>query len=184
MSETAAQAMDVDEFLVWGRERQGRFELHDGVVVAMAPERFQHVEAKLAAVNALQAAIVKAGVPCRALIEGMAVRVSKVSAFIPDAMVFCGSRPDPSALEIPDPVVVVEVLSPSTASVDFGLKLEGYFRIPSVAHYLVIDAERRKVVHYLRSADDRIEVRILGEGELILDPPGIVVPIRSLTDRE
>ena len=67
---------------------------------------------------------------------------------------------------------------------DFGLKLEGYFRIPTVARYLVIDAERRKVVHYLRSADDRIEVRILGEGELILDPPGIVVPIRSLTDRE
>ena len=40
---------------------------------------------------------------------------------------------------------MVEVLSPSTKHVDTGKKLEGYFRVPSIVHYLVVDPERRMV---------------------------------------
>ena len=46
MSDAAAMLMTVDEFLVWGEGREGRWELHDGVIVAMSPERVVHLEAK------------------------------------------------------------------------------------------------------------------------------------------
>jgi Uma2 family endonuclease len=59
--------MSVAEFLVWAQDQdKGRFELLDGQPVAMAPERAEHVEAKLNAANALTAAIGRAGIPCKA----------------------------------------------------------------------------------------------------------------------
>jgi len=41
-------------------------------------------------------------------------------------------------------VVVVEVLSPATQSVDFADKLADYFRVPSIQHYLIVRARRHE----------------------------------------
>jgi hypothetical protein len=43
--------------------------------------------------------------------------------------------------------MVAEVLSPSTQRIDTSIKVEGYFRVPSIAHYLVFRADRREVMH-------------------------------------
>jgi Uma2 family endonuclease len=180
MSDLAQSFMDVDSFLAWSEGQDARFELHEGVVIAMAPERYAHLETKLAVVNALQAAIRSAGAPCRALPDGATVRTSKKTAFVPDALVYCGPRPDPGALEIANPVIVVEVLSPSTLRADFGVKLEAYFTIHSVAHYLIIDPDRRKVIHHARGLGDVLQTRIIGEGALRLDPPGLELHVESL----
>jgi Uma2 family endonuclease len=180
MSETAAQTMDVDQFLVWGEGRDGRFELHEGAVVAMAPERSLHLLAKGAAYRALGDAVARAGLACTAYPDGATVRISRSSAFEPDTLVRCGPTLPPSALEIPDPVIVVEVLSPSAAAADHGVKLEGYFRVASLAHYLIVDPERRKLIHHKRGAGSALETRILGEGALRLDPPGLELEVESL----
>ncbi len=180
MTEIAPQNLDVDQFLVWGEGREGRFELHEGVVVAMAPERSGHLLAKGAVHRSLGDAISRAGAPGIAYPDGATVRISARTAFEPDALVRCGPPLPFSELEISDPVIVVEVRSPSTASVDSGLKLDGYFRVRSVCHYLIIDAERRKLVHHKRGAGDLIETRILGEGVLKLDPPGLELEVGSL----
>ena len=66
-------------------------------------------------------------------------------------------------MEIPNPVVVVEVLSPSTAADDQGVKLDGYFSLPSVQHYLIVDPDRRVMIHHKRRPD-AIETRIFREG--------------------
>ncbi len=42
-------------------------------------------------------------------------------------------------LEVPNPLIVVEVLSPSTQSFDLGGKLQGYFALPSLRHYIILD---------------------------------------------
>ncbi len=47
---------------------------------------------------------------------------------------------------IPAPVVVVEILSPGTKTVDTTKKLEGYFKLASVRHYLIIDPIARSGV--------------------------------------
>ena len=67
----------------------------------------------------------------------MTVRVTARTASVLDALIACPSPPL-DAVEIPDPVVVVEVLSPSTAADDHGVKLDGYFSPPSVRHYLIL----------------------------------------------
>ncbi len=180
MSEAALRPMDVDQFLVWGEQQPGRHELHDGVVVAMEPERSLHLLAKGGAYRSLGDAIARAALPCTAYPDGATVRISSRTAFEPDALVRCGASLPPAMLEIPDPIIVVEVLSPSTAAVDFGLKLEGYFRVPSLCHYLIVDADLRRLVHHKRGAGDLIETRIFGEGSIRLDPPGLELVVESL----
>jgi len=104
--------------------------------------------------------------------NGMTVRIAARTAFEPDALVVCPSPTDLNTMEIPNPVIVVEVLSPSTAADDHGVKLDGYFSLGSVNHYLILDADRRVMIHYRRAHAGAIETRVLREGMVILDPPG------------
>ena len=75
-------------------------------------------------------------------------------------------------MEIPNPVIVVEVLSPSTAADDHGIKLDGYFSLASVEHYLILDPDRRVMIHHRRGAEGAIETRVLRDGGARFDPPG------------
>jgi Uma2 family endonuclease len=177
MSATAEKQMSADEFLAWAEGQEGRWELHEGAVVAMAPERVAHGRVKGNAYFSLRAAIDRAGVPCRALPDGLSVRISERTVVEPDGLVYCGPQLGPDALEIPNPIIVVEVLSPSTAAYDHGPKLAGYFSLLSLMHYLILDADRRVLIHHRRGVGDVIETRILSDETLRLDPPGLELPI-------
>ncbi len=180
MATAAEKPMTVDEFLGWAEERDGRWELVDGRPIAMAPERAAHLLSKARAWAAFQRAIERAGLPCTAFPDGATVRVCSRTAFEPDALVSCGAPVPPDAVEIPNPVIVVEVLSEGTADRDHGVKLIGYFSLPSVAHYLILDPERRTAVHHRRGQGDLIETRILTAGPLWLDPPGLELTVDEL----
>jgi Uma2 family endonuclease len=181
MNSLAVKRMSVAEFLVWaeGQDR-GRFELVDGQPIAMAPERAEHVAAKLRAANALTAGIQRAGVRCEAFVEGLAVVVDGSTSYLPDALVNCGESVAPDVMIAPNPVIVVEVLSPSTRGIDTTVKLAGYFRVASLAHYLIVDLGQRHVVHYRKQADGTVTVTVIAEGDIALDPPGISVAVSSL----
>jgi Uma2 family endonuclease len=71
-------------------------------------------------------------------------------------------------------------LSPSMAAYDQSEKLAGYFSVPSVMHYLFLSPESRMVVHHKHGRGDLIEARLLREGVLRLDPPGIEVAAAAL----
>ncbi|GJD33391.1 Uma2 family endonuclease [Methylobacterium aerolatum] len=174
------QIMTTDEFLAWAEGRPGRYELIEGQVIAMSPERMRHAEVKFATSRALRDGIRKAGLPCRAMPDGMTVRIDDRTAFEPDALVYCGERAAADALEIANPVVVVEVVSPGTRSVDQGVKLRGYFRVGSGAHYLILYPDNHLVVHHARGPGDAITTRMVSEGHLTLDPPGLTVAIADL----
>ena len=171
--------MTIDEFLAWAMEQPGRYELEGGHAVAMAPERLGHVLAKAAAFDALRTAVAAAGLPCRALPDGAAVRIDAKTLYEPDALVFCGEAPPRDALAIVSPTVVVEVISPSTGRRDHHEKLIGYFAVPSIHHYLIVDAERRVLVHHARRGVE-IATRILHGGPLRLDPPGLELSVEDL----
>ncbi len=167
--------MTVDEFLGWAAGRDGRWELLDGEVIEKTPERPAHTHTKLAAVEALKGAIRRAGAPYHVMRDTGIVRVSSSAAFEPDALVYPGPRLPAEALEVLEPVIVIEVLSDVTAARDHGLKLAGYFSVPSVAHYLILDPERRSAMHHERGEGGAIETRILTEGPVRLDPPGLAL---------
>ncbi len=169
--------MTVDEYLDWAVGKPGRYELYNGVVYAMSPERAAHAEVKHAVANALSAAIAKAKLKCWMLPDGMTVRVDKNTAHEPDALIYCGAKLPPQAIEVPNPVIVVEVLSPSTRHIDASAKLAGYFKLPSVHHYLIVDAEKQLVIHHTKGKSDIISTRLVHRGSLELDPPGLRIAV-------
>jgi hypothetical protein len=64
------------------------------------------------------------------------------------------------------------VLSPSSRHIDLAVKLAGYFLLPSLAHYLIVDPTRSLILHHSRTGD-AILTRIVTEGAVALDPPGM-----------
>jgi Uma2 family endonuclease len=179
--------MTSDEFLVWTETQpDGKFELHDGVVVskgepldgaptAMAGERRRHSIVKGNAFGLLSAV----ASPCRAYVDGMAIRVSETQTYLPDVLVDCGDQSDMDGTISDLPMVVLEVLSRSTAHLDLGRKLEGYFAVLSVHHYLLIDPQDRRVIHHQRDADI-IATSIQSTGDLDLTPPGLTLSVDAL----
>jgi Uma2 family endonuclease len=146
----------------------------------MAPERVEHVRAKLLAVIALRGAIARGELPCEAFSEGLGVMVDEGTCYIPDALVTCGEPLPPDARIATDPIIVVEVLSPSTRDIDTTIKLADYFRIPCLRHYLIIDVGRRSLVLYSRQPDGVVTVSIARTGDIRLDPPGLSVAVTDL----
>jgi Uma2 family endonuclease len=179
ISSPAKHEMDVDAFLTWAEGRDGHWELRDGQPVMMAPERAVHALTKYAAQESLKAGIKRAGLPCRMFPDGMMVRITARTAFEPEALVVCPPPADLSTMEIPNPVIVVEVLPPSTAADDHGVKLDGYFSLASVEHYLIVDPDRRVMIHHKRSQAGAIETRILRDGVARFDPPGIEAEVAA-----
>ncbi|MBI4723912.1 MAG: Uma2 family endonuclease [Rhodomicrobium sp.] len=173
MGALAKQKMTVDEFLAWAEGHEGRFELQDGEVVSMSPQQVGHALIKMRVVNALAASISRAGLDCHALPDGITVRVNRFTAFEPDALVHCGDLPDLNALEVPNPIIVVEVLSPTSMRRDLTEKVAGYFKVQSIRHYLIVDPEGAVIIHHSRSADGIFPPKIIREGEIDLSPPGL-----------
>jgi Uma2 family endonuclease len=129
---------------------------------------------------ALAEALNRAGLSCEAMPDGATVRINERTAYEPDALVYCGPRLSGADIEVPNPVIVVEVASPSTRDTDTGAKFRGFFSLPSVRHYLIIDPEERFIVHHERGADGKIVSTSRTEGVLALDPLGIEVPLAEM----
>lgn len=172
--------MTVDEFLVWAEGQEGRWELHDGVAKRITPERLDRVRTKREAFVALTFASRRAGCDCEVFGSGGAVQIDQRTVYAPDGAIVCGPKLPDDAVLLVNLIGVVEVLSPDTAALDHGRKLSGYFSLPSVEHYLILDPERRVVIHHKRSSSDAIETRVLTGGAARLDPPGFEVQVEAL----
>jgi Uma2 family endonuclease len=181
MGELASRPMTADEFLAWASDQEGgKYELAGGQVVAMAPERLEHTRIKSELWLALRNAIRDASLPCEAIADGMSVRVADDTVYEPDVLVRCGAPLAGTTLALADPVVVVEVLSPSTRGRDSGAKLEDYFRLPPVRHYVLVRTDVRSVIHHFRAADGQIRTNIHRGGAVSFDPPGIHIDLDAI----
>jgi Uma2 family endonuclease len=180
MSALAKPHMTVDEFLAWAEGQPGRYELFRGEVFAMSPETVGHAEIKGAVHTALVAAVRSRRLSCHVLPDGTTVRIDDTTAYEPDALVYCGSKLTPTAVEVPNPLIIVEVISPSSRRIDVAQKLAGYFRLPSVAHYLIVDPTQTLVLHHSRGGGDTILTRVIREGIIALDPPGLELALGDI----
>jgi len=92
------------------------------------------------------------------------------------------ARPLPGeAVIVPAPIIVVEVLLPSTRTNDLTRKLVGTFQVPSIRHYLIFDADRPSVIHDRRRDDGQdIETRMLPAGDIRLDPPSMTITAKKI----
>lgn len=184
MNEIVPQRMTVDEYLVWARGRPGRYELVNGRPVQMSPETTGHISVKVLVVIAFMDAIEDQGLELHALGDGATVRISERTAFEPDAVVYGGPELGRKEMIVPEPVIVVEVVSPSSGGRDSGVKLAGYFTVPSVMHYLIVDGDEQTVVHHRRTAGTEIATRLLTSADTLdLAPTGLHVAVRRFFAR-
>lgn len=170
--------MTAVEFLSWVETLSNgkRYELVSGKPVEMAAERNRHNLVKTACCRALEDGVRAAGLDCTVLGDGASVVVSDDDVYEPDAVVQCGERIDLDAVTAPSPTILVEVLSPSTRGMDAGGKLYGYFQLPSVHHYMIVDPDKYVIIHHCRT-ESGIETSLLRDGAVRLDPPGIELEV-------
>ncbi len=177
MDTDVKRRMTSDEFIAWAMEQPDteHYELHDGEVVSMSPERHGHGVTKSEISYRLRTAIDKASLKCWVFIDSMAVEIDANTVFEPDIVVRCGDLLEFDATRIVDPLIVVEVLSPSTRGRDLTTKFAGYLNIASLRHYIVVDPLLKRVLHHRRDPAGNITSMILGDQPITLDPPGIVL---------
>ena len=171
--------MTIGSFVAWSRQQpDGRYELVDGEVVAMPAEGALHNVVKGDVYLALREAIARAGLKFTVFTDGMLVPIRNDRGRQPDAAIASAEWKDFAQTIHADPLVLVEVNSPSSITIDSDWKLAEYFELPSVRHYLIVSPARRHVIHHSRKgpAGD-ILTRIVTAGTIALDPPGIEVAI-------
>jgi len=168
------------DFLDWvERQPKGRFERVAGEPVAMSPERWIHARLKARVWEIFNRELRSAGLPCQAAPDGMTVEIDEDTDYEPDALINCGDPIPDDATAAPNPVVIVQVLSPGTQALDAGGKLADYFKLPSVQHYLLVRPVQRDVIHHRREGE-RIETRVVNTGSVVLDPPGISLDLAEV----
>jgi len=172
----------VDDYLAWAavQSEAPRTELINGQIVAMSPEQLAQTRIKGSVYFAIRRAIADAGIEAEVLTDGATIPIDSHTAYEPDASVRVGLPLPGRDMKVPDPIIVVEVLSPSSVHMDTSAKLIGYFKLPSVRHYLLIDPEARSVTHHVRGADGKLSAQTRSSSALRLDPPGITVDVADL----
>lgn len=174
-----AQHLSREEFRRWAEGRKERYERVAGEPVAMSPERIEHARIKSRVWAALDRAIRAAQLPCEALPDGITVEIDQDTDYEPDAVVNCGPLAPGEAVAVANPVIVVEVLSPSTQSIDVTEKLADYFKVPTIQHYLVCRPRKHELIHFRRAGTDII-TRVTDIGSIVLDPPGITIDLADI----
>jgi Uma2 family endonuclease len=168
-----------EEFRRWAEGESRRYERIAGEPIAMSPERVVHIRLKARVWQALDRAIRVTGANCEALADGVTVEIDDDTDYEPDAVVNCGPPMDPDATVATNPVIVVEVLSPATQSIDSSDKLADYFRVASIQHYLIVRAKRQEIILHTRSGPDILS-RAINIGSIPLDPPGISIDVSEV----
>ncbi len=137
-----------DAFLLAEAARETKHELVDGFARAMAGASWRHgaTAANITSLVLRQAR----DQGCQAFASDMLVRIGD-RGYYPDVLVACGGGSDDRFTT--EPCLIVEVLSPSTTSIDRGEKLKAYRSIPSVETYLIVDAAARSIEVYQRAGD-------------------------------
>jgi Uma2 family endonuclease len=149
---TAAEKLPftAHDFLSWEPLQPTKHEYVQGETFAMAGAGDAHVTISGNVFAALKQHL--RGSPCRTYIADMKVRAQAVDAFFyPDVFVTCSPADAQRNDAKEEPLLVVEVLSPTTVAYDRGLKFEYYRTLPSLQEYVLIDPERHSVEVFRRN---------------------------------
>ena len=177
MADVAEKGMTVAEFLAWDDGTDTRYELIDGRPVAMAPVSARHSIIVLNHGHELKSRL-KA--PCYVGGEAGIERPGRDDTFYEADLVISCTPIAPGMAAIPAPVVVVEVLSPSTIEHDRGRKTYDYRRIASVQEIVLVASEQRHIVIWRRRGATGEVVDLIGDAALELESVGITLSLPAI----
>jgi Uma2 family endonuclease len=180
MSDAAIRRMTLDEFLHWDDGTDTRCELLGGFAVAMAPPREVHRILAMRLATRIDAALA-ARRPCNAQTEAGVLDPDRAdNFFVADVGVTCAPY-DRRRQYLQDPILLVEILSPSTERHDRRIKIPAYQQIASVQEILVVDSEARYAALHRRQGDQWIiQISRGDDGMISLASVGIDIPMSEL----
>ncbi|MEP7340641.1 MAG: Uma2 family endonuclease [Acidobacteriota bacterium] len=173
MSAVPVYKLSLEEYLELDKNSEERYEYFDGEVFAMSGASLKHNQVISNLTGELRNHLKDRD--CQILPADMRLKVPAAFPYrYPDLVVVCGEPiiEELQGLELlVNPLVIIEVLSPSTEAYDHGRKFSAYQSIESFREYLLVAQDRPHVVQYVRQSDDkwlRSEVGGL-EGEMTLE---------------
>lgn len=154
---TAQTHLTSKEYLAWERKQPFKNEYYNGQIVAMSGASRSHNRITVDITIQLGNQLMNSA--CEVFASEMRVRTSpEISYFYPDVIVVCGEPrfEDDTFDTLLNPMLVIEVLSPSTAAFDRGEKFEHYKQIASLQEYILVSQNNVRVEHYRRQGSQWI----------------------------
>ncbi|BCX18715.1 MAG: hypothetical protein KatS3mg117_2397 [Geminicoccaceae bacterium] len=179
MAEVRKEDLSLGGFLDWENRQPERFELVGGVVRMMAGGTLGHDQIGANIIGELRNRL--RGGRCRVQGSNLKVVSPRGDVMYPDAFVRCGPG-DPRATHVDDPVLVVEVLSPSTALHDLTRKRLAYQSIPSLKVVLWVHPDRMRVDLMRRRDPGWVDEEPAEgpQGVVVLPELGIELPLSEI----
>ncbi len=176
MLSAAEKFMSLEEFLAWERGQSERYEYAGGVVTMMTGGSLDHSTIASNLWTSLRDRLRGSG--CRAF-RGDAKVCANNSVRYPDLSVTCSPARGGDDT-VPDPVLVVEVISPSTEREDRGRKKFDYFATPSVRQYALVEQDERRIDLYTRSNSGWTNEVVQGDAILKLTSVGVEISLDAI----
>lgn len=173
MSVALTRTMSLAEFLAWEERQEMRYEFDGIAPVAMTGGTFAHEIIGQRVREVLNSGM--RGGPCVAVGPTLKIQVGEQIRY-PDAFVVC-TRVDPKATIAPNPVVVFEVLSESTARTDMVRKLNEYAATASIQRYVMLQQDFIGGLNLIRQGDRFIAESLAEDSILRMPEIGIEVPV-------
>jgi Uma2 family endonuclease len=174
------------EYLALENSAEYKSEFFNGHIYAMAGASPTHAQLTANITGLLHQQL--RGKTCRSFSSDLRVQISETGAYVyPDVTVACPplqfSEDDPNALT--NPVVVIEVLSPSTEAHDRGAKWAHYQRLESLCDYILVSQDQMRLEHYERQEDGswRYSVAENGEAFVTLESIGCRLKVSEVYER-
>ncbi|HWD59152.1 MAG TPA: Uma2 family endonuclease [Stellaceae bacterium] len=168
--------MSLDEFLLWEREQPERYEFDGLTARMMTGGSLDHSTIASNLWTALREKLRSMGcLPFR----GDAKVIANQNVRYPDLSVTCSPITGSDDI-VPDPVVVIEILSPSTEREDRGRKKFDYFATSSIRHYAIVEQDERRIDLYTRTETAWIDEVITGDTVLKLSAIGVEISLDAI----
>jgi Uma2 family endonuclease len=145
------QKLSLAEYLAWEQDQPDRHEFWRGEVFAMVGGKRGHGRLVANLMRHLGNHLDTS--PCQVFSESMKVQIGEDVVLYPDVFVTCEARFDAQQAVFTTPILVIEVLSPSTQAYDRSQKFALYRRIATLREYVLIDPETYRV-EVFRPGDD------------------------------
>lgn len=145
-----------EDYLTMEKESLEKHEYFDGEIFQMAGSSKEHNLITSNLITSLNTQLKKRN--CQVYPPDMRVHIPKTGLFTyPDISVVCGEPeflPDENLDTLINPVLIVEILSPSTEGYDKGAKFDNYRSLESLREYLLISQNSKKAILYTRQKND------------------------------
>ena len=169
--------MTLAEFLDWEERQPVRYEFDGFGPVAMTGGTYGHSTIQRNLAFALTGRL--RGKPCQFQGSDLKIQVGDGHIRYSDGMVVC-SPVDRTATVVHEPVVVFEVLSPSTAAKDRIVKAREYQATPSIRRYVMLEQDSVGATVYARSGETWTHEILVADSILALPEIGVSLPLAEL----